>query len=70
MTSKRRSIDELRDLNDAIDETDPARSDPEVSEELTLLGIDPEKVEAEMNAFTQEAKRTAERRAWRAPNTP
>ena len=59
MTSKRRSIDELRDLSDAIDETILGASDAEVSEELTLRGIDPEKVEAEMNAFTQEAKRKA-----------
>ena len=59
MISKRRSIDELRDLSDAIDETILGASDAEVSEELTVLGIDPEKVETEMNAFTQEAKRKA-----------
>jgi hypothetical protein len=61
MTKKRKSIDELRDLSDAIDEAILGASDSEVSEELTLLGIDPEKAAAEMDAFTQEAKKTAGR---------
>jgi hypothetical protein len=61
MTSKRRSIDELRDLSDAIDESILSASDAEVSEELALFGIDPEKVAAEMDALTQEAKRMAGR---------
>ena len=59
MTKKRKSIDELRDLSDAIDESILGASDPEVSEELASLGIDPEKVAAEMDAIAQEAKRLA-----------
>ena len=59
MTNKRKSIDELRDLGDAIDESILGASDAEVSEELASLGIDPEKVAAEMDAIAQEAKRMA-----------
>jgi hypothetical protein len=59
MTKKRKSIDELRDLSDAIDESILGASDAEVSEELASLGIDPEKVAAEMDAIAQEAKRLA-----------
>ncbi len=59
MTNKRKSIDELRDIGDAIDESILAASDAEVSEELVSLGIDPNKVEAEMGAIAEEAKRLA-----------
>ena len=59
MTNKRKSIDELRDIGDTIDESILGSSDAEVSEELALLGIDPEKVVAEMEAIAQEAKRLA-----------
>jgi hypothetical protein len=59
MTNKRKSIDELRDLGYAIDESILGASDTEVSEELASLGIDPEKVAAEMDAITDEAKRFA-----------
>ncbi len=59
MTKKRKSIDELRDLSDAIDESILGASDAEVSKELASLGIDPEKVAAEMDAIAQEAKRLA-----------
>jgi hypothetical protein len=59
MTNKRKSIDELRDLGDAIDESILSASDAEVSEELASLGIDPEKAAAEMDAIAQEAKRLA-----------
>jgi hypothetical protein len=46
-------------LGDAIDESILGASDAEVSEELASLGIDPEKVAAEMDAIAQEAKRLA-----------
>lgn len=59
MTNKRKSIDELRDLGDALDESILAASDTEVSEELAALGVDPGKVAAEMDAITEEAKRLA-----------
>jgi hypothetical protein len=59
MTNKRKSIDELRDLSDAIDDSILSASDAEVREELALLGLDPEKVAAEMDAIAQEAKRLA-----------
>jgi len=59
MTNKRKSIDELRDLGDAIDESILGASDAEISEELASLGIDPEKVAAEMDAIAQEVKRMA-----------
>jgi hypothetical protein len=59
MTNKRKSIDDLRDLSDAIDDSILDASDAEVREELTSLGIDPEKVAAEMDAIAQEAKRLA-----------
>jgi hypothetical protein len=61
MTSKRRSIEELRDLSNAIDEAILGATADEVREELTLLGIDSEMVEAEMRAFTREAKTMAGR---------
>lgn len=59
MTNKRKSTDELRDLGDEIDDSILNASDAEVSEELASLGIDPEKVAAEMGAIAQEAKRLA-----------
>ena len=59
MTNKRKSIEELRDLGYAIDESILGASDAEVSEELASLGIDPEKVTAEMDAIAEEAKRLA-----------
>jgi hypothetical protein len=59
MTNQRKSIDELRDLGYAIDESILGASDAEVSEELASLGIDPEKVTAEMDAIAEEAKRLA-----------
>ena len=57
MTNKRKSIDELRDLSDAIDDSILSASDADVSEELASLGIDPEKVTLEMDAIAEEAKR-------------
>jgi hypothetical protein len=59
MTNKRKSIDELRDLSVEIDESILGASDAEVSEELASLGIDSEKVAAEMDAIAREAKRMA-----------
>jgi hypothetical protein len=59
MTNKRKSIDELRDLSDAMDESILGASDAEVREELASLGLDPEKVAAEMDAIAQEARRIA-----------
>lgn len=59
MSNKRKSIDELRDMGDAIDESILGAPDAEVSEELGALGIDPEKVAVEMDAIAQEAKRIA-----------
>jgi hypothetical protein len=59
MTNKRKSIDELRDIGDAIDESILGASDAEVSEELASVGIDPAKVAAEMDAIAEEAKRLA-----------
>lgn len=50
MTNKRKSTDKLRDLSDEIDDSILGASDAEVSEELASLGIDPEKVAAEMGA--------------------
>lgn len=59
MNNKRRSIDELRDLGDALDESILRASDAEVSEELTSLGIQSDKVVAEMDAVAEEAKQLA-----------
>jgi hypothetical protein len=61
MTNKRKSIDELRDIGEAIDESILGASDAEVSDELASLGIDPTKVGAEMDAIAEEAKRLAGR---------
>jgi hypothetical protein len=69
MTKKRKSIDELRDIGDAIDQSILAASDAEVSEELASLDVDPDKVAAEMDAIAQEAKRLAGKsRLTRAKN--
>jgi hypothetical protein len=59
MTNKRKSIDELQNLGDAVDESILAASDAEVSEELASLNVDPGKVAAEMDAIAEEAKRLA-----------
>jgi len=61
MTNKRKSIDELRDIGDAIDESILGASNAEVNEELASLGIHPERVAAEMDAIAEEAKRLAGR---------
>jgi hypothetical protein len=59
MINKRKSTDELRNLSDEIDDSILGALDAEVSEELASVGIDPEKVAAEMGAIAQEAKRLA-----------
>ena len=59
MINRRKSTDELRNLSDEIDDSILGALDAEVSEELASVGIDPEKVAAEMGAIAQEAKRLA-----------
>jgi hypothetical protein len=59
MTNKRKSRDELRYLSRAIDDSILCATDAEIAEELTLLGIDPDKAASEIDAFVEEAKRMA-----------
>ena len=59
MTSNRKSRDELRYLSRAIDDSILSATDAEITEELTLLGIDSDKAAAEIDAFVEEAKRMA-----------
>jgi hypothetical protein len=62
MTTKRTSQDELRKLDEAIDESILAASSDELREELAALGLDPDTVVAEMDAATERAKVAAGKR--------
>lgn len=59
MTGKRTSQDELRKLDDAIDESILAASSEELREELAAIGMDPDAVVSEMDAVTAHAKSVA-----------
>jgi hypothetical protein len=61
MTGKRTSQDELRKLDDAIDESILAASSDDLREELAALGMEPDAV-AEMDAVTARAKSMAAKR--------
>ncbi|QOZ66381.1 MULTISPECIES: hypothetical protein [Bradyrhizobium] len=63
MTSKRTSQDELRKLDDAIDESILAASSEELREELAAMGIDPASVVSEMDAVTAHAKSVAAKKS-------
>jgi hypothetical protein len=56
MTSRRKAIDELRRIDDAIDESILGASPEELREELAAQGLDPDKVVAEMDSSTERAK--------------
>jgi hypothetical protein len=55
MTRKRTSHEELLHLSAALDEAILNASDDEISDDLSLLGFDPDKVAADMKAATDEA---------------
>ncbi|MET4363494.1 hypothetical protein ABIB06_004088 [Bradyrhizobium sp. LB8.2] len=63
MTSKRTSQDELRKLDDAIDESILAASSEELREELAVMGMDPDAVVSEMDAVTARAKTAAAKKS-------
>jgi hypothetical protein len=59
MTNKQKATEELRNLDDQLEESILNASDTEVSEELSEAGIDPLIVAGEMDAIAQEAKAKA-----------
>lgn len=63
MTGKRTSRDELRNLDDAIDDSILAASSEELREELAALGMDPDAVVSEMDAITAHAKSVAAKKS-------
>jgi hypothetical protein len=63
MTGKRTSRDELRKLDDAIDESILAASSEELHEELAAMGMDPDAVVSEMDAVTARAKSVAAKKS-------
>lgn len=63
MTGKRTSRGELRNLDDAIDESILAASSEELREELAAMGMDPDAVVSEMDAVTAQAKSAAARKS-------
>lgn len=63
MTGKRTSRDELRKLDDAIDESILAASSEELREELAVMGMDPDAVVSEMDAVTARAKTAAAKKS-------
>lgn len=63
MTGKRTSRDELRNLDDAIDDSILAASSEELREELAALGMDPDAVVSEMDAVTARAKTAAAKKS-------
>jgi hypothetical protein len=63
MTGKRTSQEELRKLDDAIDDSILAASSEELREELAAQGMDPDAVVPEMDAVTARAKTTAAKKS-------
>jgi hypothetical protein len=62
MTTRRTFQDELRKLDEAVDESILAASSDELREELAELGLDPDAVVSEMDAVTARAKNAAAKR--------
>jgi hypothetical protein len=62
MTTRPTFQDELRKLDEAIDESILAASSDELREELAALGMDPDAVVSEMDAVTERAKNAAAKR--------
>jgi hypothetical protein len=56
MSNGRKAIEELRRIDDAIDESILSTSAKDLREELAEEGVDPDKVIAEMDAITRDAK--------------
>jgi hypothetical protein len=56
MSNGRKAIEELRRIDDAIDESILGASVKDLREELAEEGLDPDKVIAEMDAITRDAK--------------
>ncbi|MHC2276467.1 hypothetical protein ACVME8_003078 [Bradyrhizobium diazoefficiens] len=63
MTGRRTSQDELRKLDDAIDESILAASSDELRDELAAMGMDPDAVVSEMDAVTAHAKSVAAKKS-------
>ncbi|WP_375778032.1 hypothetical protein ACE103_01340 [Bradyrhizobium sp. ma5] len=64
MTGKRTSQDELRKLDDAIDESILAATSEELREDLAAMGMDPDAVVSEMDAVTAHAKLVAAKKSF------
>lgn len=62
MTTRRTFQEELRKLDEAIDESILAASSDDLREELVALGMDPEVVASEMDAVTARARNAAAKR--------
>ncbi len=56
MTNGRKALEELRRIDDAIEESILRATDQELREELASEGLDADKVIAEMDAMTKDAK--------------
>ncbi len=56
MSNGRKAIEELRRIDDAIDESILSTAAKDLREELAEEGLDPDKVIAEMDAITRDAK--------------
>jgi hypothetical protein len=56
MSNGRKAIEELRRIDDAIDESILGTSAKDLREELAEDGLNPDKVVAEMDAITRDAK--------------
>lgn len=63
MTGKRTPQDELRKLDDAIDESILSASPEELREEFAAMGIDPDAVVSEMDVVTAHAKSMAAKKS-------
>ena len=63
MTGKRTSRDELRSLDDAIDESILAASSEELQEDLAAMGMDPDAFVSQMDAVTAHAKSVAAKKS-------
>ncbi|MDA9542279.1 hypothetical protein ACM41_39925 [Bradyrhizobium sp. CCBAU 21362] len=63
MTGRRTSQDELRKLDDAIDESILAASSEELRDDLAAMGMDPDAVVSEMDAITAHAKSVAAKKS-------
>ena len=70
MTNGRKPLEELRRIDDAIEESILRATEQELREELASEGLDADKVIAEMDAMTKNAKLAGTKLRLKWPRSP